>query len=75
MVSIAASNTLKGEKWNFTVRPSDGTDSGTTILSASVTIRNGLPVASTLSLTPANPLTSSLLNATYSYADGDVHIR
>ena len=57
--------------WYFTVRPSDGTDSGELQTSGSVTISNTIPAASDPSITPASPKTGDDLVGSYNYSDAD----
>jgi hypothetical protein len=59
-------NTTKGETWNCSVTPNDGLLNGTTQTSAGVVILNTLPTTPNISLSPANPNTTSDLVCTAS---------
>lgn len=69
--TVPASATAKGDLWQFTVSPRDGTDLGTAVTSPMVTIANTAPVASGASLAPASPKSTDNLFASYSFADAD----
>lgn len=69
--SVPAGVTAKGERWSFSVRPKDGTDFGTPLTSAEVSIANSAPLASTLAIQPAQPGTDDNLVAAYTYLDAD----
>jgi hypothetical protein len=69
--TVGAGNTSKTEEWHFKVRPKDGTDFGVWIGSTNITIGNTTPVASSLTITPNNPVTHQNLTATYSFFDAD----
>jgi hypothetical protein len=68
---IPSSATSKGELWNASVCTADGTDYSIWYHPSSVTIKNSLPVASGLQITPANPRTGDTLNVGYLYFDAD----
>jgi len=42
---IPAARIVKGQTWSFTIVPSDGTDAGPRVDSATVTVENSIPVA------------------------------
>jgi hypothetical protein len=70
--SVSASYTTKTEIWHFKVRPFDGTDYGLWIsCPTNITIGNSPPTATTLQITPINPITSNDLIASYNWADND----
>jgi hypothetical protein len=69
--TVPVGNTAKGQNWYFTVRPRDGTDFGTAVTSATVTIANTAPTATQLTLVPANPRVTDTLTASYTYTDVD----
>ena len=69
--SLSSSLTSKGEQWQVSVIPSDGTDQGDEILSNTVTIQNTAPQAGTPSLTPGNPDTDSTITVVQTNSDAD----
>ncbi|WP_224363644.1 PKD domain-containing protein [Hyalangium versicolor] len=70
-LTVPPSKLAKGQAWKFTVAPSDGTATGSTVTSNTVTILNSPPVVTSLSITPATPNAGDALTASYSYADAD----
>jgi hypothetical protein len=70
-LTVPPSKLSKGQSWRFTIAPSDGTATGTTVNSTTVTIRNSAPVATNPVITPAAPNAGEALTASYSYADAD----
>lgn len=71
--TIDADDTFLGDAWSVRITPSDGTDSGTPVTSAIVTVTNTLPVASNLSITPDTPDSLAPLTATWVFSDADDH--
>ncbi|HYI02998.1 PKD domain-containing protein [Hyalangium sp.] len=69
--TVPAGVTLRGERWTFSVRPRDGTDFGTPLTSPEVSIANGVPLVSSLSIQPSQPGTEDTLVASYTYLDAD----
>ena len=69
--TLSSSLTSKGEQWQVSVIPSDGTDQGDEIFSNVVTIQNTAPVAGTPSLTPNNPDTDSTIAIVQTNSDVD----
>ena len=69
--SLSSSLTSKGEQWQVSVIPSDGTDQGDEIFSNVVTIQNTAPVAGTPSLTPGNPDTDTTIAIVQTNSDID----
>ncbi len=61
----------KGEEWQVTVKPSDGTDYGSLYTSAGVTIANSKPAAENVAIAPDSPKASDNLALSYSYNDID----
>ena len=64
----------KGEDVTCTVTPDDGTDSGDSVDSNTVTISNALPELASVSISPASPTVTDTLTCSYagfSDADGD----
>jgi sugar lactone lactonase YvrE len=70
---INASDTLKGEIWNATIRPHDGEEYGL-LYSVYVNIRNTAPIVENITLTPNNPITRDYIYLNYDYADNDSDI-
>ncbi len=68
--TLPASETSKGEMWNVTVTPSDGSADGTPV-SMEVTIANGAPSVSDVTFTPTEPRTGEDIEVDYTYADPD----
>jgi len=62
--------TTKGETWGCVVTPFDGKDFGSSA-EAEVTVKNSLPSASSLAVSPSSPYTPDNLTATYVYYDAD----
>jgi hypothetical protein len=69
--TVQAGNTNKTQEWHYKVRPFDGTTFGVWVGSTNVTIGNTDPIASTLDISPSNPVTHQNLTATYSFSDAD----
>jgi len=72
--TLAATNFVKGDVITCQVAPWDGADTGTSKLSNSVTIRNGVPSISSVSVSPTTAYTNTTLTATpsgWSDPDGD----
>ncbi len=69
--TVGSANTAKNQVWKCRVTPNDGEANGPSG-EDEVTILNSRPVASNLSLTPANPVTSDNLVGSYSYSDDDL---
>ncbi|MHA2329635.1 MAG: hypothetical protein ACXACR_14055, partial [Candidatus Hodarchaeales archaeon] len=69
--TVQAGNTNKTQEWHYKVRPRDGTTFGVWVGSTNVTIGNTDPIASTLNISPSNPVTHQNLTATYSFSDAD----
>ena len=70
--SVSSSFLIKGQIWTVTVTPSDGTDTGSSVTSSSVTIQNTPPVANGLSISPIDPTEQDDLTMSYSYSDVDL---
>jgi parallel beta-helix repeat protein len=69
--TVSHTYTAKGQVWNFSVRPSDGTDYGVNLTSSSITIQNTKPTATDLTITPNPPLGDHDLVASYNFSDVD----
>ena len=70
-LSVPTSETLKGQEWYATVKPSDGNDFGSLVTSNVVTIENTAPSLSTPSITPSVADESDDLTVSYSASDDD----
>ncbi len=70
-LSVPTSETLKGQEWYATVKPSDGSDFGSLVTSNVVTIENTAPSLSTPSITPSVADESDDLTVSYSASDDD----
>jgi hypothetical protein len=68
---LEAGNTTKGESWRYELEVYDGTVYSSIYISANTTILNTAPTATSLTLTPTNPSTSSDLVADWSFVDAD----
>ena len=72
LLTISSIDTVRGEDWQASVRPSDGEDFGTTVSSNTITVANSLPSLSSALLSPSNPTSDDDLTASYSGdEDGD----
>ena len=72
--TLTGSSFSRGDKVACLITPNDGSEDGTTVTSAAVTINNSLPVVEKPSLTPLSPTTTSLLTCKegkMTDADGD----
>lgn len=69
-LTVPASATSRGERWEITVTPADPYGAGTPA-TAAITIDNSAPVATSLSLTPSAPRTDDTLVATAAGTDAD----
>jgi hypothetical protein len=70
-ISTASGLTNKNEEWYYTIRVHDGTNYSGWLTSTSVTIANSAPSATSVEITPINPLTGDILNASYYFSDLD----
>tara|TARA_B100000674_G_scaffold32856_1_gene23035 strand:+ start:9454 stop:12012 length:2559 start_codon:yes stop_codon:yes gene_type:complete len=70
-LSVPTSETLKGQEWYATVKPSDGSDFGSLVTSNVVTIENTAPSLSTPSITPSAADESDDLTVSYTASDDD----
>lgn len=69
--TLSASYTAKGDNVACEVTPTDGTDSGATVTSNTVTIGNTPPVMTSVSLSPSSPGTEDTITATVNASDVD----
>ena len=70
-LSVPTGETLKGQEWYATVKPSDGSDFGSLVTSNVVTIENTAPSLSTPSITPSAADESDDLTVSYTASDDD----
>lgn len=69
--TVTSSSTSKGESWNVTVTPSDGTDNGSSVHSANLLIANSVPSIQSASITPESATESDDLTVGWSSSDAD----
>ena len=60
-----------GDEVYCRVTANDGTVSGNTITSSTVTVRNTVPTVSNVTITPSSPVYNSNLTCAYTFADVD----
>ena len=72
-LTATSSATMKGEQWKTTITPSDGSDSGASLTSNTLTIANTIPSLTPPLIQPTNPSTDDALsfNSISSDADSD----
>ncbi len=70
-LTVPSSLTTKGESWNVTVTPSDGTDDGSAVNSANLLIANSIPYIQSASITPESATESDNLTVGWSSSDAD----
>jgi hypothetical protein len=69
--NVDSSLTTKGDIWYYIITPSDGTDFGSAVQSASITIDNTPPTVSNIVISPTTPTTLEDLSVTYDFYDYD----
>ena len=69
--TVSPSLSSKGETWNVTVIPSDGTDDGNPVHSSNLVISNSIPMITSAQITPENALESDNLSLIHSSSDAD----
>jgi hypothetical protein len=69
--SVPASYLFKGEKWNVTIQPKDGSAFGSDYTSFTFTIQNTAPQITNAYLNPTTPVTTDNLAILYVYYDYD----
>ena len=69
--TVPSSLTTKGESWNVTVTPSDGTDDGAPVHSSSLQVVNSIPVVDSAGITPSDAVETDDLTVTWSSSDAD----
>ena len=73
--TVPPSFTSKGETWNVTVTPSDGTDDGNPVHSSNLVIVNSIPMITSAGITPEDALESDDLSLVHSSSDADNDVR
>ena len=69
--TVPASLTSKGESWNVTVTPSDGTDEGTPVDSSNIVVVNSIPFVNSAEITPTDASESDDLTLIHLSSDAD----
>jgi parallel beta-helix repeat protein len=69
--TIEPTHTTKGDKWHYTIIPSDGTDQGEPFESEAVIIGNTAPTVVNITISPENPTTADDLIILYEFVDDD----
>ena len=69
--TVSPSLTAKGQQWNATVTPSDGTDEGIPVLSNVLTIANSVPTTSAPTLSPSTATEDDTLSFSSTTSDAD----
>ena len=70
-MTVPSSLTSKGESWNVTVTPSDGTDDGTPVDSSNIVVANSIPFVNSAEITPTDALESDDLTLIHLSSDAD----
>ena len=70
-MTVPPSMTAKGESWNVTVTPNDGTDEGTPVDSYAVGVDNSIPLINSAEITPTDALESDDLSLIHTSSDAD----
>ena len=69
---IGSGSTSKGQFWNASITPSDGTDLGTQVEANTVEIVNSAPVVDSATISPVIPLEGDDLPLSHSFSDADL---
>ncbi|MCS5535662.1 MAG: hypothetical protein NZ802_07385 [Candidatus Poseidoniales archaeon] len=69
--TIGSGSTSKGQFWNASVTPSDGSDLGTLVEANTVEIVNSAPVVDSATISPVIPLEGDDLTLSHSFSDAD----
>lgn len=67
--------TTKGETWNVTVTPSDGSDNGTPVHSNSLLVVNSMPMVTSAEITPSSANENDNLSVSLTSSDADNDVR
>ena len=70
-MTVPPSLTSKGESWNVTVTPSDGTDDGAPVDSSNIVVANSIPFVNSAEITPTDALESDDLTLIHLSSDAD----
>ena len=70
-MTVPSSLTSKGESWNVTVTPSDGTDDGAPVDSSNIVVANSIPFVNSAEITPTDALESDDLTLIHLSSDAD----
>ena len=70
-MTVPSSMTAKGESWNVTVTPNDGTDEGAPVDSSNLLVVNSIPVVNSAEITPTDALESDDLSLIHTSSDAD----
>jgi len=70
-MTVPSSLTSKGESWNVTVTPSDGTDDGSPVHSSNLLVVNSIPFVNSAEITPTDALESDDLTLIHLSSDAD----
>ena len=70
-MTVPSSLTSKGESWNVTVTPSDGTDDGAPVDSSNIVVANSIPFVNSAEITPTDALDSDDLTLIHLSSDAD----
>ena len=70
-MTVPSSLTAKGETWNVTVTPSDGTDDGSPVHSSNLLVVNSIPFVNSAEITPTDALESDDLTLIHLSSDAD----
>tara|TARA_Y100001954_G_scaffold33115_1_gene31347 strand:+ start:5667 stop:7811 length:2145 start_codon:yes stop_codon:yes gene_type:complete len=70
-MTVPSSLTAKGESWNVTVTPSDGTDDGSPVHSSNLLVVNSIPLVNSAEITPTDALESDDLTLIHLSSDAD----
>tara|TARA_Y100001958_G_scaffold159675_1_gene162361 strand:+ start:1671 stop:3815 length:2145 start_codon:yes stop_codon:yes gene_type:complete len=70
-MTVPSSLTAKGESWNVTVTPSDGTDDGSPVHSSNLLVVNSIPFVNSAEITPTDALESDDLTLIHLSSDAD----
>lgn len=73
--TVPPSLTTKGEVWNVTVTPNDGTDDGASAHSSTLAVVNSIPVVNSAEITPTDALESDDLSLIHTSSDADNDMR
>ena len=70
-MTVPPSLTSKGESWNVTVTPSDGTDDGSPVHSSNLLVVNSIPMMTSAQITPNDAVETDDLTVSWTSSDAD----